>query len=113
MELTLAHRVNQLLHLLDEAMRELSEISEGIKRTRSETNLSGERRSEKIPNLDLYKRGLTEIAGSDAPLKVFDEVHSKNRGETPEELEKYLAKAFSEITESARKLRRKRAQGGH
>jgi hypothetical protein len=113
MELSLAQRVNQLLQLLDEAVRELSEISEGIERTRSEKNLRTERMVEKIPDLDRYERWMAEITEGEARLQVFDKVRSKNGGKTPEEAERDLAKAFSEITESARQLRRKRAQGGH
>jgi hypothetical protein len=113
MELSLAQRVNQLLDLLDEAVRELSEISQGIERTRSDKSLHNERKVEKTPDLDLYERWMAEMAEREARLKVFDEVRSKNRGKTPEEVQKDVAKALSEVSEGARQLRRKRAQGGH
>jgi prevent-host-death family protein len=62
-----------------------------------------------IIDIDLYERWQEE---RETRLKVFDEVRSKSGGKTPEEVEKDVAEAVSEVRESARQLRGKRAQGG-
>src|SRR5688572_20074245 len=62
-----------------------------------------------VIDIDLYERWVAE---REARVKVFDEVRSKNRGKTPEEVEKDVAEAASEVRESLRQLRGKRAQGG-
>jgi len=62
-----------------------------------------------IIDIDLYQRWQEE---REARFKVFDEVRSKGRGKTPEEVEKDVAEAVSEVRESARQVRGKRAQGG-
>ena len=62
-----------------------------------------------VIDIDLYERWMAE---REARLKVFDEVRSKSRGKTPEEVEKDVAEAVSEVRESSRQLRGKRAQGG-
>ncbi len=62
-----------------------------------------------IVDIDLYERWQEE---REARFKVFDEVRSKNRGRAPEEVEKEVAEAISEVREGARLLRGKRAQGG-
>ena len=62
-----------------------------------------------IIDIDLYERWQEE---REARFKVLDEIRSKSRGKTPEEVEKDVAEAVSEVRESARQLRGKRAQGG-
>lgn len=61
-----------------------------------------------IIDIDLYQRWQEE---REARLKVFDEVRSKSRRKTPEEVEKDVGEAVSEVRESARRLRGRRAQG--
>jgi prevent-host-death family protein len=62
-----------------------------------------------VIDIDLYKQWAAE---REARLKVFDDVRAKNRGKTPAEVEKDIAEAISEVRESARQPRGKRAQGG-
>jgi prevent-host-death family protein len=62
-----------------------------------------------VIDIDLYERWVAE---REARLKVFDEVRSKNRGKTPQEVEKDVAEAVTEVRQSSRQLRGKRAQGG-
>lgn len=62
-----------------------------------------------IIDIDLYERWQEE---REARFKVLDEIRSKSHGKTPEEVEKDVAEAVSEVRERARQLRGKRAQGG-
>ena len=62
-----------------------------------------------VIDIDLYERWVSE---REARLKVFDEVRSKNRGKTPQEVEKDVAETVTEVRQSSRQLRGKRAQGG-
>lgn len=62
-----------------------------------------------IIDIDLYERWQEE---REARFKVLDEIRAKSRGKTPEEVEKDVAEAVSEVRESARHLRGKRAPGG-
>ena len=62
-----------------------------------------------VIDIDLYERWVAE---REARLKVFDEVRSKNRGKKPQEVEKDVAEAVTEVRQSSRQLRGKRAQGG-
>lgn len=62
-----------------------------------------------IIDIDLYERWQEE---RETRFKVLDEIRAKSRGKTPEEVEKDVAEAVSEVRERARQLRGRRAQGG-
>ncbi len=62
-----------------------------------------------IIDIDLYELWQEE---REARFGVLDEIRSKSRGKRPEEIEKDVAEAVSEVRASARPLRGKRAQGG-
>ena len=62
-----------------------------------------------IIDFDLYELWQEE---RETRFGVLDEIRSKGRGKRPEEIEKDVAQAVSEVMASARQLRGKRAQGG-
>ncbi len=62
-----------------------------------------------IVDIELYERWQEE---REIRFGVLDEIRSKGLGKRPEEIEKDVAEAVSEVRASARQIRGKRAQGG-
>ncbi|MCH7912973.1 MAG: type II toxin-antitoxin system Phd/YefM family antitoxin [Deltaproteobacteria bacterium] len=62
-----------------------------------------------IVDIELYERWQEE---REIRFGVLDEIRSKGRRKRPEEIERDVAEAVSEVRASARQIRGKRAQGG-
>jgi len=62
-----------------------------------------------IVDIELYQRWQEE---REIRFGVLDEIRSKGRRKRPEEIERDVAEAVSEVRASARQIRGKRAQGG-